>query len=834
MHKTSLRCVIAQKLRTKTVQSLYAALAMGWLSFGVVAPVVTAQQAAEQTIAQKPLVATYLHGMAVTKDGAAVPLAVTMPRGINAPLEIINLKTMQRAYFAEQATSGKSTAGSAYVTLENRHVLIGTTTGTVYDVNPDKLTVSEQTAPAPSVLAYFDAVAAETGVVYFAARTITGDHVYAFDAAGSSWRDVAIVPDAAAGMALWGGSVYLGSSASRKSLTVVDTQTGHISELPLLGIPADTTSLTVQGAVDGLLYIDAQATKPATYVYDIAAKSVVDQQTVLGQLSASAPKSPAATQTPQTTPLSAVPTTHANTGLAQDTSQAKPQVPVTDSVASSTTQPTASQTNPNATASTQNHQSDKPVASGQSQTAQTTQTPTATTTQTNTGGSGVVPSVSQPVTLDAATVAAVAAAVSPPSTPEKLPIYYSGFGQYSPLTKTKRMVPTGQNLVPVKRNCWVDETRCLLYSTDGKLAYYAASSRVIKPIAPSPVIGGYQAVDSVVTDGSDTSYAVSLTPGAALLQIDRAKKTQRKMVAAPEGGFGSIVALGHGLVAGSQTGKLAYYDPRSPTETPSFQTVASAGAGAVTALADSGDGQVTFAVSELGASARGMVGVYDTTTRHIRVTAQPVLPDQSITSLVSRGSTVFVGGAVAAGNQMTASLAAYDTQTRRVTAKIEPVPGATTLHALALGSNGHIYGVADTTFFELDLARFVVLNRERVAGQADSGSIAVRGAAMFASVADKLYAVKTDTFQLVQIGSGSSLAVNTSRDLYYGRRGGMYRRMADDSGVTGVGTTARSGFSFDFSMIDYKVGLGTLAALSLLLVIPLLRLLHRPTYSTRR
>jgi hypothetical protein len=125
---------------------VYMAAVLGWLFLGVWMPVAFAQSS-EELVARIPFIATSIDGMVLTKDKNGVPLAVTMPAGINAPLQVINLRTMQRVYSDEQRVDGVFVTARAYASLPNRHVLVGTSAGYVYDVDPDKLTVSEQELP---------------------------------------------------------------------------------------------------------------------------------------------------------------------------------------------------------------------------------------------------------------------------------------------------------------------------------------------------------------------------------------------------------------------------------------------------------------------------------------------------------------------------------------------------------------------------------------------------------------------------------------------------------------------------------------------------------------
>ncbi|MCA9327198.1 hypothetical protein KDA14_01595, partial [Candidatus Saccharibacteria bacterium] len=191
---------------------IYAFAAGLWLALNVFVPATQAQKKTdEQLIARKPFVATVVTGVGATKNKSGTPLAVTMPRGINGLLEVVDLKKMQRVLLQEQRSDGRDMVGQAYVTLPNRHVLVATDTGNVYDVDPDKLTATDQTPPDTRNIAFDRGVLGTDGSAYFTATDAIGaTHILRYTYGTTSWREIATVPAVGGGLG-YDGAVYIGN-----------------------------------------------------------------------------------------------------------------------------------------------------------------------------------------------------------------------------------------------------------------------------------------------------------------------------------------------------------------------------------------------------------------------------------------------------------------------------------------------------------------------------------------------------------------------------------------------------------------------------------------------
>ncbi len=791
---------------------------------------VYAQSSSEELIAQKPFVATVVEGVAVTKDSSGTPLAVTIPQSINTLLQVVNLRTMQRVLLAEQRTDGQQTAGRAYVTLPNRHVLVATSTGFLFDVNPDKLSATEQTVPGEKPLAWYHAVLAANGRVYLAGEGETGYRLYEYIVANSSLRDVAALPEVSSGLAYSNGAVYVGSRAPKASVSAVDVQSGTVRQLTLTGLASDATSAQVEAIYDNLLYVSINASRPVTLIYDLQKGVVVDQQTAFGAVTGSQPSTrssvqPVPVQSPNAPAPATVPQLPAG--------QTPPSAPAQPNPTESAGQPSGTSLNPQPapapTPTSPSTPTQTPPPHAPATTPQTTQTPPAAaqTLATNTPHSAPTASTTP------------AAPVQPAAVDLATPVYFGALSQYTPATKSVRSYGANAGLRPVGGNCWIDATRCVVYDHTGRLGVFSTVTRSLKLATPSPLVGGYQTVKALTIAPDDTLYAAAAATGAGVLRADRETVTQRTMLVPPAGTVQTMLSVGQTIVAGTGDGGLASYDAQrsSTAGTPEgFGRALKVGPGSVTALASTGSSAV-FALSQTVPSSQAAIGVYDLAAQNLSLSPQVVLPDQTIASLAYRNGVVYGGGAVArdAKTSVGAALFAYNLQTRTVDAKLVAVPGARAITSVAVGSNGHVYGVADATLFEYDPLTKAVVQTKAFYLKGDSpGNVVFWQGKLRASVADKIYDVNLTNFDTTQIASGRNLAINSLGDSYYSRDGGLYRVRAKRQAIVPVApsSTARS---FDLTNIRLTAGVGSVTLLALLLMLPLAKLFQRRhAYTIRR
>lgn len=779
---------VALKNRYKHVYTTALALV---LVLNVVVPLVHAQ-ASEELLARKPFVATAVMGMAVTKNRAGTPLAVVMPQGLNSTLEIIDLKANQRLLTQEVKSDNTVTAGVAYVTLPNRHVLIGTSAGFVYDVDPDKLAATEQTPADKPLPTFEDAVLGSDNTVYLTASLNGLTHLYAYNYAKTTWREATTFTGANLGLAYGDATVYVGDGAST-SFWKYNPATGNKAQLPIAAA-GDAGPLHVSLASDGYVYL-ASAKDKVTLVYDIAHDRLTDRQPLFGAMSAPVASTKPAAPAPTTQTTETKPTTDKTTSDTQTNTD-------------TTTQGTTDQTQPTGTDTTTNDPT-------------TTDTTTNATSDTSTTDQKVAKSVTDPVIQ------------TQPVVQEPAPVYYGALSRYDATSQSVTQLSSQKNLQPVKGNCWIDANRCVVYDGQGNMGMVYANTRYFKSLSPSPIIGAAQPTGVVTIAGDDTMYAASIGTGASVFQVDRDTLIARKMVAEPFGSVASLTPVGSRVLAGTTTGQVAVYDSSTKSTTPTFVSPTKLGDGSVDALAEIDASSVVFALSQTGAQPTSSVGVYD--IRNQSVSVKPVaVSDQKVGALAYRQGIAYVGGKGAAG----AALVAYDVANGKATAKLVPVPNASNITSLVVLPNGHLYGVADSTVFVVDTTTMTVLQTKPFYSTGAAGNIVSAQNKLYASVGGKLYTVQPDDLSYTQIGTGTNVAVDSLGDYYYSRDGALYRILTPRQAVnTGVVQSVASGFNV--SKIDLRLAASILMLLLALIAIALFRQ-HRhnhpkaTTYRLRR
>lgn len=818
--------VVPRRTVTKTVGWVsYVAAVLLWTVCGVVLPVAQAAEGQEELLAQKPFVATNIAGMALTKDAKGVPYAVTIPQGLNTTLEVVNLKTMQRAMLEELRTDGKSTVGQAIVTADNKHVYVGTSTGFLYEINPDKLTATEHTVPETPRLAFHAAVRGENNVLYFTATTAAGAKLYAFTIATGTWREVAAIPEATAGAAFYNGQIFMGSKGQKPQINVMQTGSGAVTTLPLTGSTLATADTVVESVASGLLYVSVKGeTLQQTLVYDISAKAVVDSKPYMGQISKPFVKSAASVPAQATQPQST-----SSQPQADSTAQSTATQPVsTQPTQQTTTSPVTPSTNGQAGSQAQN----KPASQSNNQAPTTPVTPTTPPSTTQPTSQDTVPAPTTPVaaadsTTPAPTPSPTQTAATSEATPQFSKIFYGALGQYDPNTRTTKSLATSGGLMPIKDDCWLDETRCVVYGSRGSLGVVSTLSRSVKLVSPSPIVGSVQATSTLVIGDEDMVYGMASAPGAGVMQMDPDSKIRSKIIAPPAAALTSILPVTGGALAGTADGVLARYNTKMRTDSPAFSTETIVGKGPVTALAKAETGVVAFAINESGAQAAGMVGLYDYTAHKVTSAPKLLLPGQTIQHIAYKQGVVY-------GGTSDGVLFAYTVATGSVVS--QPTPGAKPIRGLVVSKQGVLYGVTDTTLFAANLQTLQITKHSTFAGQDLPASIAYAKGKLVASLAGKVYAVAGEELRTSQVASGSQVALNSRGDYYYTRSGALYRlvmppKSASSTTVSKTQLTSK----LDLAGFGTTIGVGSAAIGVLLLLIPILRLLQRrPTYSLQR
>lgn len=801
----SLRRALSNKTRIG-----YGLSVAAWLMFVVAAPVARAQQAAEELVAQKPFVSTVVEGLGVTRDKTGTPLAVAIVCGVNTPLEIVNLKTQKRLIMAEQRMDGIETCGQAYVTLPNRHVLVGTAAGYIYDVDPDKQTAVELTPQHTEPLGFTGATLGDDTVSYWLAQASGGSRMYSFNAQTGRWRDFGTVPTARGGVAYADKTVYLGSEGAGAAVFALNTESGVQTSFAIPGVPA-ASAVTVEAVVDGYLYASLASTPALTLVYDVKHAALVDQRPSLGRITAPLPQ-----EVPQAKPVDPQPTTPQVAGAQ---TQATGTQPATESPNNTTTPPA---TGPSAPTTPSNNGQTQPSTPGND--TKPTQQPGTTNTSPET------------VTPPAGSVLPAQAPVAAPAEPQPRPVFFGSLSQYDPATKQTASKVNAQGLVPASA-CWIDETRCVVVSRSGRLGIVNTAGRSFKLLAPSPLTGGYHRVDFTVVGSDDTVFAASAVPGTAMLQLDRDKTMLRKLVGLPGAAFTSLASSNKTVVAGTDTGYLVRYSPGAQTTTPVFDAGVKVGSGSVSALAPAASGKLAYGLSQGGSAPTGAIGLYSVASGSVSLAPQVVLQNQTVGSLVYLKGQVFAGGISATGS---AELVSYDTTRQAVVTRSVPVPGAKDISSLAVGPNGHIYGVAGSTLFEVDPQTLAVVNRHALSVTGQSGNLLFWQGKLLASVAGKIYQVNADTLSAKYLVGGSHVSVNSLGDMYYSRGAALQRMIAPRVQVAAVTKVQKASSSrFDFAAIDIRVRAGVVASFGLLLLSGLALRLHqrrvaRAYYSLRR
>ena len=801
-HFTALQC------RILIGRGLYGLMVLTWLVVGAGGPLVHAADRPEQMISQKPFMATNIEGMAVTRDSKGNPLAVTMPESINSLAQVVNLKTLQTVSVQELRTDGVQASGTAFVVLPNRHVLIGTTGGQVFQFNPDKLTFTEQTTPKGQKLEFLSATG-DGETAYFAATMSQGHRYYAFQSATSSWKEGVSIPDATSGIAYRSGKVYTGNAA-QGTITVTDTNSAAASTLPLPTSFISSPNAHVDGIYDGLLYFTLGLDTPQTIIYDIAKESILDQRPALGQLTGAfsrqiAPIAPVI-------PPNNAPTPSPPASVSQTSPSLDPKPSQSSSVPETTPPNTSQQSNAQVPATPRTAQ------------VQTTVPPSPVTTQAQPQHTSVA---QQPSSTAAQQSTLIPQSPTPAETRSK--VFYGSLSQYDPATKTAKTLAAGQTLMPVKSNCWIDESRCVVYGKRGNLAIVNTLNRTIKVVAPSPLVSGSQDASALVVGGDDTLYGAAKTAGAGVLQVDDGKMMLNKIVAPPSGDVNSLIAVGELVIAGTSRGAVARYNPSIDTTTPAFDPLLSLGSGSIDAMVHVGEGVIAFAFNS-GPRPEGSIGLFSARTGQLVASPQLVSPGQSVTGLAYANGIVY-------GGTSDGSLFRHDLKRKKTTVKAGVIGTNSPVSSIIAEANGRLYGVSGSMLFEADSSSLSMLRNSSHPGQDLIGSIIQGKYGIFAAVSGKIYALDTASFQTKHIASGTQVSVNSYGDLYYMRGGALYRLMAERQDTAPVTSAAGVSGDHHIDLVHWgiKIGAGTAAIGLALLVVPIFRLFHRrPTYSIQR
>ncbi|MGH3659885.1 MAG: hypothetical protein ACRDUA_24865, partial [Micromonosporaceae bacterium] len=152
----------------------------------------------------------------------------------------------------------------------------------------------------------------------------------------------------------------------------------------------------------------------------------------------------------------------------------------------------------------------------------------------------------------------------------------------------------------------------------------------------------------------------------------------------------------------------------------------------------------------------GTVSLYDIADDKLDV-YRGLIDRQSIYSVAVGHDVAYLGSYVQEGFGLdpvhdTASLAAFDLDSRKVRWQLDPVPGAQYIAGLTT-FGGRVYGVTDTgVLFEVDPERRTVLRTTKVADT--GGDLLVKGAVLYGTDGERVYKVDPRSLQVSTVTDG--------------------------------------------------------------------------------
>lgn len=157
----------------------------------------------------------------------------------------------------------------------------------------------------------------------------------------------------------------------------------------------------------------------------------------------------------------------------------------------------------------------------------------------------------------------------------------------------------------------------------------------------------------------------------------------------------------------------------------------------------------------------GALSVYDVASGALNV-HRDIVPDQTIASIVPASNKIWVGSSVDGGQgtiprATEARLFQFDPATGKKTTELTPVAGAKSIHALSVGPDGNIWGLADGTVFVVRPSTGKVIRRIQVfAGGTGSqdGSLVWRDGYLYGISGSRLFVVDSLAGKATVLRSG--------------------------------------------------------------------------------
>lgn len=436
-------------------------------------------------------------------------------------------------------------------------------------------------------------------------------------------------------------------------------------------------------------------------------------------------------------------------------------------------------------------------------------------------------------------------AVSPPDPANPDYVYYrgsSGIVRYDIQTLTSQDTGWAPNAIPGAW-AWADlggsgypgQTLMFTYYTNDRIYGRNFQSNASYYVQPTVQGSG----DQLITlgegpDGNVYAGAYLTPPGMGQWDPDR-QSWQLLTGSGQVEGYGSYNGS---LVFGRYPQGDLYYDNLS-------QPWSGTNPGPPVTIGDDQNRPVAFAeingleaVGSVPVSGRlgGDISLWDPVTSAISVYSDPV-PDQTPVSLVAYDGLIWGGTSIDGGYGITptarsAELFAWDPATGKVVFSVVPKRGAVNVSGLALDGQGHLWGLADSTLFEFDLAKRHVVHREALASQTDGSmyglehQIVFDQGRLFATTDEKLFHVDTVTWeaQTLYQGPASNLTQDRHGQLYFVQEPSYVYRydlpatvyvpsvsasVTPDRGRSIVALQASEPGGAGISEIDYRIGNGT-------------------------
>ena len=174
----------------------------------------------------------------------------------------------------------------------------------------------------------------------------------------------------------------------------------------------------------------------------------------------------------------------------------------------------------------------------------------------------------------------------------------------------------------------------------------------------------------------------------------------------------------------------------------------------------------------------GDISLWNPTSGAIQVYSDPIA-NQTPASLVTAGGLVWGGTSINGGygvssTTTSAQLFAWDPSSHTVVFSMTPFQNAANVTGLALDGAGHLWGLADSTLFEFDLAGRTIMRSEPLASTVDQSMYGIEhhvlfdAGRLFATTDGQLFHVDTVTWKAQALtGSANTLVQDRYGQLYF-------------------------------------------------------------------